>query len=216
VPTPGLFFAHFFSTRYRTSLIKIQEPWTSYQGVTKRLRQSLLTNSALSPNARGGGGVAGSQPVSTAVHITWHGAQINIGDPPTHLTYDFIPFRDKNVVSSKDDIETHPSFSLSVSGKKANGVPRSNSLGCGSLTPPTVRKSRLHALGRLFKPWKWKRKRKSDKFEAASKSKFFSGRPCLKESVFLLDASKRFFFRSRPRPKVSFFEFKVDSKSKFF
>jgi phosphatase and actin regulator 4 len=56
------------------------------------------------------------------------------------------------------------------SGKKANGVPRSNSLGCGSLTPPIVRKSRLHALGRLFKPWKWKRKRKSDKFEAASKS----------------------------------------------
>ena len=60
-----------------------------------------------------------------------------------------------------------------VSGKKANGVPRSNSLGCGSLTPPIVRKSRLHALGRLFKPWKWKRKKKSDKFEAASKSKIF-------------------------------------------
>ena len=54
------------------------------------------------------------------------------------------------------------------SGKKANGVPRSNSL--GSATPPIQRKSRLHAFGRLFKPWKWKRKKKSEKFEAASKS----------------------------------------------
>ncbi len=32
-----------------------------------------------SPNA-GGGEVAGSQPMSAAVHITWHGAQINFGD----------------------------------------------------------------------------------------------------------------------------------------
>ncbi len=36
----------------------------------------------------GGGGVAGSQPMSTAVHITWHGAQINFGDLPPYLTYD--------------------------------------------------------------------------------------------------------------------------------
>jgi hypothetical protein len=82
-------------------------------------------------------------------------------------------------------------LSLSVSGKKANGVPRSNSLGCGSLTPPTVRKSRLHALGRLFKPWKWKRKRKSDKFEAASKSKCFLRSTMHGGSVFLWDASKK-------------------------
>jgi hypothetical protein len=41
------------------------------QGVTKRFRLSLLTNSALvyaSPNAEGSG-VAGSQPMSTAVHF---------------------------------------------------------------------------------------------------------------------------------------------------
>ncbi len=58
------------------------------QGVTKRCRLSLLTNSALvyDPNC-GGGGVAGSQPMSTAVHITWHGAQINFGDLPSYLTY---------------------------------------------------------------------------------------------------------------------------------
>jgi hypothetical protein len=46
----------------------------SHQGVTKRCRLSLLTNSA--PRIRvqmgggDGGGVVGSQPMSTAVHIT--------------------------------------------------------------------------------------------------------------------------------------------------
>ncbi len=38
------------------------------------------------PNA-GGGGVAWSKTMSTAVHITWPGAQINFGDPPPYLTY---------------------------------------------------------------------------------------------------------------------------------
>ncbi len=34
-----------------------------------------------------GGRVARSQPMSTAVHITWHGAQINFGNLPQYLTY---------------------------------------------------------------------------------------------------------------------------------
>jgi hypothetical protein len=37
---------------------------------------------------RGKRGVAGSQPMRTAVHITWHGAQINFGDPTPYLTYE--------------------------------------------------------------------------------------------------------------------------------
>lgn len=32
-------------------------------------------------------------------------------------------------------------------------------------------RNRLSALGRLFKPWKWKRRKKSDKFEKTSKCK---------------------------------------------
>ncbi len=35
----------------------------------------------------GGGVVAGSQPMSTAVHITWPGAQMKFGDLPPYLTY---------------------------------------------------------------------------------------------------------------------------------
>ncbi len=29
----------------------------------------------------------GGLPMRTAVHITWHGAQINFGDPASYLTY---------------------------------------------------------------------------------------------------------------------------------
>ncbi len=39
-----------------------------------------------------GGGVVGSQPMRTAVHITWHGAQINFGDLTPYLgTYGILP-----------------------------------------------------------------------------------------------------------------------------
>ncbi len=66
------------------------------QRVTKRCRLSLLTNSALviRVQMRGEGvscGLAGSQPMSAAVHITWHGAQINFGDLPQYLTYGIEP-----------------------------------------------------------------------------------------------------------------------------
>ncbi len=43
----------------------------------------------MSPNAVGGRGFAWSQPMRTAVHITWHGAQINFGDLTPYLTYGF-------------------------------------------------------------------------------------------------------------------------------
>lgn len=56
-----------------------------------------------------------------------------------------------------------------IYGKKVNGASlRTNSL--GSATPPIERKSKFSAFGRLFKPWKWKRKKKSEKFEATSRS----------------------------------------------
>ncbi len=60
------------------------------QGDTKRCRLSLLTISALVYEPKCGGmceGVAGSQPMSTAVHITWHGAQIDFWVQPPYLTY---------------------------------------------------------------------------------------------------------------------------------
>lgn len=61
-----------------------------------------------------------------------------------------------------------------VAAKKQNGsAVRTNSLGSGARTPPVERtKSKFSAFGRLFKPWKWKRKKKSEKFEAASRSEY--------------------------------------------
>jgi phosphatase and actin regulator len=57
--------------------------------------------------------------------------------------------------------------------KKHNGTTlRTTSLNSGNRTPPLERKSKFSALGRLFKPWKWRRKKKSEKFEAASKCEF--------------------------------------------
>lgn len=60
---------------------------------------------------------------------------------------------------------------LSFAAKKQNGSAfRTNSLGSGVRTPPSERKGKF-SLGKLLRPWKWKRKRKSDKLEAVSRSK---------------------------------------------
>nr|XP_029735901.1 phosphatase and actin regulator 4-like isoform X5 [Aedes albopictus] len=57
-----------------------------------------------------------------------------------------------------------------IATKKQNGATlRSNSLNSGSRTPPLERKSKFSAFGRFFKPWKWRRKKKSEKFESTSK-----------------------------------------------
>nr|XP_012142288.1 PREDICTED: phosphatase and actin regulator 4 isoform X3 [Megachile rotundata] len=78
----------------------------------------------------------------------------------------------KSVACSENaDTEETTTQSNGDTAKKQNGAAlRTNSLGSGARTPPLERKSKFSALGRLFKPWKWKRKKKSDKFEAASLS----------------------------------------------
>ncbi len=70
-------------------LCYLKLPECKGQGVTNRCRLSLLTKSALviRVQMRAKGGVAGSKSMGTAVHITWHGAQINFGDLPPYLTY---------------------------------------------------------------------------------------------------------------------------------
>ncbi|XP_050313227.1 phosphatase and actin regulator 1 isoform X3 [Anthonomus grandis grandis] len=57
-----------------------------------------------------------------------------------------------------------------IVAKKQNGSAfRTNSLGSGARTPPSERKGKF-SLGKLLRPWKWKRKRKSDKLEAVSRT----------------------------------------------
>ncbi len=62
-------------------------PLRKKQGVTKRCRLPWLPNRALVDEPKCGGGVvARSQPMSTAVHNT-HGSQINFGVLTPYLTY---------------------------------------------------------------------------------------------------------------------------------
>ncbi|XP_045158651.1 phosphatase and actin regulator 3-like isoform X2 [Mercenaria mercenaria] len=53
--------------------------------------------------------------------------------------------------------------------KKKNGDLKSHSMGNNNssvvATPPPERKSKFAAIGKIFKPWKWKRKKKSEKIE---------------------------------------------------
>ncbi|XP_074640595.1 phosphatase and actin regulator 2-like isoform X2 [Tubulanus polymorphus] len=53
---------------------------------------------------------------------------------------------------------------LSITSKQ-NGGMKTGTMPQDSGSPPTERKSKLSAIGRFFRPWKWKRKKKSDKFE---------------------------------------------------
>ncbi|XP_035828802.1 phosphatase and actin regulator 3-like [Aplysia californica] len=49
-------------------------------------------------------------------------------------------------------------------GDSKGGV-SSASGGGATATPPTDRKSKLSTLGKIFRPWKWKRKKKSERIE---------------------------------------------------
>ena len=53
--------------------------------------------------------------------------------------------------------------SVSWTDGSKNGEAKTTALHAG--TPPADRKSRFHAFGRIFKPWKWKRKKKSERIE---------------------------------------------------
>ncbi|GFS89022.1 phosphatase and actin regulator 2 [Trichonephila clavipes] len=58
--------------------------------------------------------------------------------------------------------------------KKVNGAMKTSSVSFNSRSPTPSpmegKHSRFAMLGRLFKPWKWKRKKKSDRFEQTSRT----------------------------------------------
>jgi hypothetical protein len=76
---------HFLQNRHPRDTIGL------YYLATGGYKEMSSTPSYTSPNAGGWGegGIAGSKPMSTAVHITWLGAQINFGDLTAFLTYAF-------------------------------------------------------------------------------------------------------------------------------
>lgn len=65
-------------------------------------------------------------------------------------------------------------LSLSFTDKKKNGEMKSATLSATTQhTPPPERKSKFSSIGKIFKPWKWKRKKKSEKIERAAKGEIF-------------------------------------------
>lgn len=61
-------------------------------------------------------------------------------------------------------------------------VMRSDSLVPGTHTPPIRRRSKFATLGRLFKPWKW-RKKKSEKFKQTSAGEKHTHQPTVQACV---------------------------------
>lgn len=76
---------------------------------------------------------------------------------------------------SQKFFETNVSFVTRESDVKTNGVgtARAPLAATGSLKmPSTAEKRSRFNFGLLFRPWKWRKRKKSEKFEAASRCKF--------------------------------------------
>ncbi|PNJ78837.1 phosphatase and actin regulator 2 isoform X4 [Pongo pygmaeus] len=59
-------------------------------------------------------------------------------------------------------------ISGSVDGLDKTSIANSDGPTAGSQTPPFKRKGKLSTIGKIFKPWKWRKKKTSDKFRETS------------------------------------------------
>lgn len=77
--------------------------------------------------------------------------------------------------SNLSEIPSYNRDSLSVSlDARKNGDSGSVPSSVADATPPVERKSKLSALGKIFRPWKWKRKKKNERFEKAAVGKLIT------------------------------------------
>lgn len=60
------------------------------------------------------------------------------------------------------------SFLYTVDGLDKASIANSDGPAPGSQTPPFKRKGKLSNIGKIFKPWKWRKKKTSDKFRETS------------------------------------------------
>ncbi|XP_041106675.1 phosphatase and actin regulator 2-like [Polyodon spathula] len=60
------------------------------------------------------------------------------------------------------------SQNASVDGLEKISLANSDVVIPGSQTPPLKRKGKLSSLGNIFKPWKWRKKKTSEKFQETS------------------------------------------------
>jgi hypothetical protein len=75
--------------------------------------------------------------------------------------------RPQNGVNRRERATSEPSINNITPAFHNSSARGSDSLAPG--TPPPSRRSKLAAsIGRFFRPWKWKRKKRSDKFVSTS------------------------------------------------
>ncbi|XP_055700604.1 phosphatase and actin regulator 3 isoform X4 [Phlebotomus papatasi] len=140
-----------------------------------------------SPNVGGSGpGIGGGGGNNSgANNIVVMQKSVAIVTPQRSNSLDYLNFEEKrqliaSSLSLSDILHCGPAAAAAaakevaantvIAKKQHNGAAlRTNSLGSGTRTPPIERKSKFSAFGRFFKPWKWRRKKKSEKFEATSK-----------------------------------------------
>ncbi|XP_055687545.1 phosphatase and actin regulator 4 isoform X3 [Lutzomyia longipalpis] len=139
-----------------------------------------------SPNVGGSGPpIGGGGSNSGANNIVVMQKSVAIVTPQRSNSLDYLNFEEKrqliaSSLSLSDILHCGPAAAAAaakevaantvIAKKQHNGAAlRTNSLGSGTRTPPIERKSKFSAFGRFFKPWKWRRKKKSEKFEATSK-----------------------------------------------
>ncbi|XP_040567387.1 uncharacterized protein [Lepeophtheirus salmonis] len=79
---------------------------------------------------------------------------------PSPLTPASSPFPSPMLEMKKENLRVHFPPGTSIRSRPNSSCRAS----------PQSRKSKLSVLGKFFKPWKWKRRKKSEQFEAASKS----------------------------------------------
>lgn len=68
----------------------------------------------------------------------------------------------------------------------------------GDTTPPTKRKGKFSSLGKIFKPWKWRKKKSSEKFKETSEGQCFCSPAFLCPCPFLNVPDSSFQFLSVP------------------
>ncbi|KAH9503943.1 Phosphatase and actin regulator 4 [Bulinus truncatus] len=85
------------------------------------------------------------------------------------LPTDFIEDTDIKVTAdNRVDQPASPNGDNHARKNRKNGDSKSLTVSASHTTPTVERKSKLSTLGKIFRPWKWKRKKKSEKIEKAA------------------------------------------------
>ncbi|XP_078226336.1 phosphatase and actin regulator 2 isoform X10 [Callithrix jacchus] len=124
---------------------------------------------------------AGSRPAGSPGYPARPAAAVSVPEPeapapPPALALRWLPGDPSPRGRSQSDLSSSSSrgrplrvhISGSVDGLDKASIANSDGPTTGSQTPPFKRKGKLSTIGKIFKPWKWRKKKTSDKFRETS------------------------------------------------